>query len=546
MLTHTRSISETIFEVWRSPGRFTKNPDLILLPSGRLMLVYCDTDQHWSIKDQYLILLVSDDRGKSWSKFKEVDKADLSKGDARLVTPRLSRLDDGRLVILIDNDDFGNFHEDQPSGIWAYWSEDEGETWSKPQNTGILGYEPDRMLTLPDGRLGVATQYMLGESQEYGMFLYCSDDAGASWYKQGVIAHDGYNCHSEGALVFLDGGKELACVMRQDQSAGNPSYVVFSKDGGKQWSTPQMCPFSFHRPYAKRLPDGRVLVTGRNANGGLGTYAWCGDLKRELGHHIGGPRRKFAAELTNDALVIENLPDHECKYSLLPPQSSRSEVLMEANVKVDGPKGGALAFMSVSKLVCIPAHGSLPVPRIGEGAAVVLFIGSDWVGLNFNDANQGKQVDMTRYRKLTIHHKRGLLQIRVDGETIVNNCVFGEDIRITDSHAHDLTKRTMFGGFGENGRSSWKNVTYDVKNPTLNDHSWKFDAADGRWPNQYQRDRLIQIHGNHPDQQPWPDHGYSSWVVLDDGKIMFVDYTNCGDVPKTSHLVGTFIDPEKL
>ncbi|HVB96423.1 MAG TPA: hypothetical protein VNG11_01695 [Chloroflexota bacterium] len=35
------------------------------------------------------------------------------------------------------------------------------------------------------------------------------------------------------------------------------------------------------------MPDGRTLVTFRNVNGGLGTYAWCGDLERELGYQIG-------------------------------------------------------------------------------------------------------------------------------------------------------------------------------------------------------------------------------------------------------------------
>ena len=36
-----------IFTAWRSPGRFTKNPDLVALPSGTLLAVYADTDKHW-------------------------------------------------------------------------------------------------------------------------------------------------------------------------------------------------------------------------------------------------------------------------------------------------------------------------------------------------------------------------------------------------------------------------------------------------------------------------------------------------------------------
>jgi hypothetical protein len=57
---------------------------------------------------------------------------------------------------------------------------------------------------------------------------------------------------------------------------------------------------------------------------------------------------------------------------------------------------------------------------------------------------------------------------------------------------------------------------------------------------------MIQIHANEPDSEPWPDHGYSSWVVLDDGRIFLVDYTNCGDEPDRSHIVGVYLDPEDL
>ncbi len=52
-----------------------------------------------------------------------------------------------------------------------------------------------------------------------------------------------------------------------------------------------------------------------------------------------------------------------------------------------------------------------------------------------------------------------------------------------------------------------------------------------------QRERMIQIHANHPAQQPWPDHGYSSWIQREDGGIFLVDYTTAGDSPDTAHLV---------
>ena len=383
------SLHHTTFEAWHSPGRFTKNPDLIRLPAGRMLLVYADTDRHWASDYVILTLLASDDGGRTWSKQAEVARADLQAGEERLVTPRLSRLRDGRLVVLCDRDDDGHFHPDQPPANLAWWSDDDGRTWGPAQETGIMGFEPDRMLELGNGQLAVLSHLMRPDSQEFAEILSLSEDGGRSWRQAAEVAHDGYHRFCEGALVFLDGdpdggpgtGGELACVMRENHSAGIPSFVAFSNDHGATWSPPQMCPFALHRPYAKRLADGRVLVTGRHVNGGLGTYAWCGDLRAEAGtYQIGGPRRKFAAELTGDALRIDNRPEHECRFSLLPPEGGRSEILFEAEVKVAGTEPAA--FLSLSRL------------RSNRGP-VVLYLAGDHLSLA---DRRPAAVDFSRFR----------------------------------------------------------------------------------------------------------------------------------------------------
>ena len=534
MRIHTNSIAHKVFDIWRSPGRFTKNPDIIALPTGRLMLVYADTEAHRSYEDQVLTLLASDDEGRTWSKHREVARADLRKGDERFITPRLSRLDDGRLVVIIDHDNNSQFHEDQPPGNWLYWSHDNGDTWSAAQKPHIMGFEPDRILDLPDGRLGTTSHLMRGETQEFAHILSASDDGGTSWHEAATIAYDGYHRFCEGALVLLDnpdaaGGQELACVLRENHHAGIPSFVTFSHDSGRTWSRPEMCPFAFDRPYAKQLPDSRVLVTGRHVNGPLGTYAWCGDLKAEAGaYQVGGPRRKYVARLVDDALVIDNLPGHEARYCLLPPESVRSEVNMEATLKVEGRPGQAAAFMAISHI------------------GVVLQVAVDGVW-TLQGSDLHKAIDMSSYRTVTLHHRRGLLRVEVDGETVINQSVLREGTPTGDSRrAGPLSHYTHFGQPQTGGRSHWRQVSYSVRNPNLDDFSWSWEAADGEYPDEYQRKRMIQIHGNHPGQLPWPDHGYSSWLMLDDGRIMFVDYTNYGDPPGNSHLVGVYIEPEDI
>lgn len=532
------SLHDQVFEAWRSPGRFTKNPDLVRLPSGRLLLVYADTDRHWASDYVVLTLLASDDGGRTWSKQAEVARADLRRGDERLVTPRLSRLRDGRLVILCDRDDDGHFHPDQPPANLAWWSTDDGRTWGPAQETGIMGFEPDRMLELGNGQLAVLSHLMRPDSQEFAEILSLSEDGGTTWRTAAEVAHDGYHRFCEGALVFLNGGPdggpgaggELACVMRENHSAGIPCFVAFSNDHGATWSPPQRCPFALHRPYAKRLADGRVLVTGRHVNGGLGTYAWCGDLRAEAGTcQVGGPRRKFAAELTADALRIDNRPGHECRFSLLPPEGSRSEILFEAEVKVAGAEPAA--FLSLSRLS-------------SNRGPVVLYLAGDHLALA---DRRPAAVDFSRFRTVQLSHRGGLLQVRVDGEVVRAASVFHEELVLSEfMRGGALHARTMFGQTGDAGASWWRRVRYETRNPRLTDWRWSWEAAAGRWPDQYQRDRLTQIHGNHPEQQPGPDHGYSSWLQQEDGTIVFVDYTNLGDDGGKSHLVGALIRPEEL
>ncbi len=528
MYMHSRSLSHKVREIWRSPGRFTKNPDIVSLPTGRYLLIYSDVDAHWSLQDQVLILLASDDGGASWYKYREIDRADLSAGDERLVTPRLSLLNDGRLVIIVDHDDDGHFHEEQAMGDWLYWSEDLGDTWSAAQTeSGIGGFEPDRILDLPDGALGVTSHLMRGASQEFAQVLWTSGDGGRSWSERSTIAHDGYHRFCEGAIALLDGGRRLACVMRENHSGGIPSFVAFSDDCGHKWTPPQMLPFAFHRPYAKQLQDGRVMVTGRNVNGGLGTYAWVGDLAEAAGQYaVGGPRRKYEAKLSGGALVIQNRLEHECRYSLLPPESTFSAVDFEAELRVDASAGrAAVAFMSISRL----------------GQLVKIAPGHVAIQRGRHDARCA--VDMTRFHRVGLHHRRGWLQVKLDGETILHSCVFREEKPANDFHGGDPMRRTQFGSWGESGSSHWRRVSYRLDNPTLDDFAWDWRADGGGYPDQYQRERLIQMHGNHPAQLPWPDHGYSSWIQREDGSIYLVDYSNWGDVADTAHLVGLDIAP---
>ena len=74
---------------------------------------------------------------------------------------------------------------------------------------------------------------------------------------------------------------------------------------------------------------------------------WRGSYPRG---QLGGPRRKYDATLAAEALVIKNQIEHECHYTLLPPESNFSEVILEAEVKVSAEANIDVAFMSISRV----------------------------------------------------------------------------------------------------------------------------------------------------------------------------------------------------
>lgn len=201
-----------VWPIWRNPGRFTKNPDIVRFPSGKMMLVFSDSDQHWAQGITRITTLHTTDEGKTWGNPKVIAEADVRKGEERWITPRITF--------------------------------DQGPTWAPPKSL----------------------------------------------------------------------------------------------------------PFSGDRPFVGQMADGRVLVTYRNQSGNAGTNAWLGDLFTDYGYQVFGTHYGDACEIQDGTLHINNQTDGETRYTLMPPENFRSNIVLEATLRVEGPADNAIATFNIGRI----------------------------------------------------------------------------------------------------------------------------------------------------------------------------------------------------
>ncbi len=523
--------------IYGDPRFYTKNPDFCLLPDNRILCVFLEADQHVPFEFCRIVLLESADNGESWGKRNVIAGAtplDNWGAGASIerepwLTPRISRLRDGRLVILCDKDDYSHAHESQAPGIFAWWSSDDGASWSEPVNTGIPGIEPDQVVELQDGTLLAGTHFLVGTTQKLGQFVAISRDGGTTWPQVVPIASDEIHNFCEGAIVPLASGR-LVCVIRENNHNNYPCYLSFSDDQGASWSKAVEAPFSGDRPYGGVLSNGRFLVTFANQAGRPTTVAWVGDIEAESGYKVSaGDRNRGRAtqlistpildhpinipscslrrnlhliELTDDALTLTNKVETPIRYYLMPPDRAWTDVDFEAEIGLDDTGSDAPQFV-------------VQIARVG----IYLEVGSGWVrlaaGAGGHSRMSRKSIDMTGIHTVRVVHQHGLDDVFVDGTSIVRKTVVRET----------LWDRSWFGTAGSaSGDVRIHRVRYETRDRER-ELRWEWDATSSSYPNQYEIDRWIELEEN---TEPFPDHGYTTWVELADRTVLVGNTTSLG------------------
>jgi sialidase-1 len=247
-----------LYEAW---------PDVTLTNNGKMVAVFTECTHHKDRSYSRIMLTESCDRGRTWT-----PKHPLTEGTRNLPyhynCARITKISDGRLVITLDRVLHGREDDPEKSRVFLFFSDDNGDSWSEGIATPLHGIVPDRLIELDNGRWIIAAHYAEGNKLVETM-LY-SDDQGASWSKEIVVARSENLKLCEVCMLPLGGGKIVA-FLRENSLKGYDCKKVLSYDNGESWSEVIDFPIcGCHRPTAGFLKNGQVFITFRFMQGGGG------------------------------------------------------------------------------------------------------------------------------------------------------------------------------------------------------------------------------------------------------------------------------------
>lgn len=263
------------FIVSRDDSVYEAFPALELTVKEHLICVFLECVSHGDRSNTRIVYVKSEDRGRSWG-----EKICLTESDPEQMyyddCPSIKRLRDGRLVILINkcarHEPMGNAGG-RHARTWMYIGDSDGNEWSAPIETPIEGIVPDTLLELDSGRWLVTAHY---ESKEHGFLeqmAWYTDNQGTTWSGPITVASQSGLHLCEGSVLPLPNGV-LVCYMRENSHLGLDAYKAISYDQGESWEGLYTAPIpACHRPVARMLASGLVLITYRFMQGGKG---WLG------------------------------------------------------------------------------------------------------------------------------------------------------------------------------------------------------------------------------------------------------------------------------
>jgi hypothetical protein len=314
------------FTISRDDATYEAFPHLCRTRSGRILLVYRESNGHVASEYCRLIVRHSDDAGHTWSERQVITDERRSDGETMDCwnCPKIQQLKDGRILLLCETYDFppGEWGVEDKARIFFWFSDDDGETFSERVATDVRGICPDQVTETVDGRWLLPTNIRNSDNQVVQAITE-SLDQGKTWSAPLVIYNDAEL--DEVSIITLPGG-ELVAYERQD--SGRPLQKMISKDLGKTWNGPfaTLNPAAIGMPIAGMTEDGLILITGRY---GIRSH-WRVDMSEET----------WAKRIAKRGIVIPKQPDNEANQRFVA-SIERGPYIEESDTEIVMGMGGS-------------------------------------------------------------------------------------------------------------------------------------------------------------------------------------------------------------
>ena len=262
----------------REAGQYLGHPPTVLLEDGRtLIIVYPKGHGRGAI-----VMKRSTDGGRTWSKRLPTPASWATSVEVPTIYRTVDKAGKKRLILF--------------SGLYPIRravSEDDGDTWSELEPIGEYGgivacascerlADGDYMaLFHDDGRFLRKQKPPKGTRPRFIVYKILSSDGGLTWSEPEVIAEHAEAHLCEPGLIRSPDGRELAVLLREN-SRKFRSFVTFSRDEGKTWTTPRELPAELtgDRHTAKYVAGKNLFISFRDNLKGSPSYgdwvAWLG------------------------------------------------------------------------------------------------------------------------------------------------------------------------------------------------------------------------------------------------------------------------------
>ena len=247
------------------------HPTTVMTADGRIIAVWCTPHGGWCGP-----AAESSDGGKTWNRIDDRFPA----GFRRHVNcPSVYRLidSDGKARIWVYSQvkmppdaKHHNDRRERGEPMPSVMSEDEGRTWKEMPPLGkkfrcVMAFSS--IVRLKDGSyLGMFHGRSDGrDAPPLMVWQTITKDGGFTWSDPVCVAFVKEKSVCEPYVFRSPKGDELCCIMRENTHKGC-SMMMFSRDEGKTWTTPEDTPWGLtgDRHQGVQLPDGRLVIAFRD------------------------------------------------------------------------------------------------------------------------------------------------------------------------------------------------------------------------------------------------------------------------------------------